>query len=139
MICASEQVKVRDLVAGYMDIAGGSPRRYFFEVARHFAAAEHEGERLEYFASPVDPPALERVRGRGRRRVCLTRERGARSFRAQPERGARNRKHPAATVGLCRLAAHHGRDGVHDSGFFRRRARMTSTPTTRRNTVQSWR
>jgi len=43
---------VRDLVAGAMDIAGSPARRYFFEVARHFTAAEHEQERLEYFASP---------------------------------------------------------------------------------------
>eukprot|EP00873_Tetraselmis_striata_P027357 jgi/Tetstr1/447621/TSEL_034982.t1 len=46
------ECRLADLVAGALDIAGGSPRRYFFEVASHFAAAEHEAERLEYFASP---------------------------------------------------------------------------------------
>lgn len=37
---------------GVLDVCSASPRRYFFQVLRHFARAEHEAERLEYFASP---------------------------------------------------------------------------------------
>lgn len=40
------------LVAGACDVTGASPRRYFFEVLRHFATEEHETERLQYFSSP---------------------------------------------------------------------------------------
>lgn len=39
-------------MAGALDVTGASPRRYFFEVLHHFAAAEHERERLEYLSSP---------------------------------------------------------------------------------------
>jgi len=46
------QAALRELVAGALDVNGASPRRYFFEVLRHFAAGEAEVERLEYFASP---------------------------------------------------------------------------------------
>lgn len=46
------QVAARDLVAGALDINGASPRRYFFEVLRHFATAPAEVERLQYFSSP---------------------------------------------------------------------------------------
>jgi sulfite reductase alpha subunit-like flavoprotein len=35
-----------------MDVASASPRRYFFEVMSFYAAAEHEKEKLQYFASP---------------------------------------------------------------------------------------
>ena len=40
------------LVQGVLDIAGASPRRYFFEVLQHFATSELEVDRLEYFATP---------------------------------------------------------------------------------------
>ena len=40
------------LVQGVLDISGASPRRYFFEVLQHFATAELEVDRLEYFATP---------------------------------------------------------------------------------------
>ena len=40
------------LVRGILDISGASPRRYFFEVLQHFATAELEVDRLEYFATP---------------------------------------------------------------------------------------
>lgn len=42
---------VRELVAGVLDIAGASPRRYFFQVLSHFATAAHERDRLAYFGS----------------------------------------------------------------------------------------
>ncbi|XP_072961674.1 NADPH-dependent diflavin oxidoreductase 1 isoform X1 [Typha angustifolia] len=45
-------IKLRSFVALAMDIASASPRRYFFEVMSFYAAAEHEKEKLEYFASP---------------------------------------------------------------------------------------
>ena len=32
---------------------GASPRRYFFEVLHHFATAELELDRLEYFSTPA--------------------------------------------------------------------------------------
>ena len=46
------QVRVAALVRGVLDISGASPRRYFFEVLQHFATAELEVDRLEYFATP---------------------------------------------------------------------------------------
>lgn len=46
------QVRVAALVRGILDISGASPRRYFFEVLQHFATAELEVDRLEYFATP---------------------------------------------------------------------------------------
>jgi len=45
-------VRVAALVRGILDISGASPRRYFFEVLQHFATAELEVDRLEYFATP---------------------------------------------------------------------------------------
>ena len=48
----SAQVRLGALVAGACDVCGASPRRYFFEVLRHFATEEHETERLQYFSSP---------------------------------------------------------------------------------------
>lgn len=48
---ASATVQIGPLVAGALDINGASPRRFFFQVLRHFAASEVETERLEYFAS----------------------------------------------------------------------------------------
>jgi len=41
---------LNDFVTNYLDI-GGSPRRYFFQVIRHFTDAQHEQERLDYFIS----------------------------------------------------------------------------------------
>ncbi|KAL0028461.1 hypothetical protein WJX77_008059 [Trebouxia sp. C0004] len=49
---SSIQVRVGALVRGILDISGASPRRYFFEVLQHFATAEVEVDRLEYFATP---------------------------------------------------------------------------------------
>jgi len=46
------QVRVAALVQGILNISGASPRRYFFEVLQHFATAELEVDRLEYFATP---------------------------------------------------------------------------------------
>ncbi|KAG2446563.1 hypothetical protein HYH02_008550 [Chlamydomonas schloesseri] len=43
--------RVRSIVAGCLDIGGGSPRRYLFQVLMQCAAAEHERERLAYFAT----------------------------------------------------------------------------------------
>ncbi|KAL3640443.1 multidrug-resistance type transporter [Castilleja foliolosa] len=45
-------VKLKSFVELTMDIASASPRRYLFEVMSYFATAEHEKERLQYFASP---------------------------------------------------------------------------------------
>lgn len=45
-------MRVAALVQGILDISGASPRRYFFEVLQHFATAELEVDRLEYFATP---------------------------------------------------------------------------------------
>ncbi|CAN1122977.1 NADPH-dependent diflavin oxidoreductase 1 [Linum perenne] len=44
-------IKLKRYVELAMDVASASPRRYFFEVMSFFASAEHEKERLEYFAS----------------------------------------------------------------------------------------
>ncbi|KAL8091377.1 NADPH-dependent diflavin oxidoreductase 1-like isoform X1 [Apium graveolens] len=44
-------VRLKDFVKFNMDIASASPRRYLFEVMSFFAAAPHEKERLQYFAS----------------------------------------------------------------------------------------
>ena len=49
---AGAQVQLGALVAGALDIAGASPRRFFFEVLRHLATDEHERERLEYLSTP---------------------------------------------------------------------------------------
>ncbi|KAL5581959.1 hypothetical protein UlMin_014401 [Ulmus minor] len=45
-------VKLKSFVQLAMDVTSASPRRYFFEVMSNFATAEHEKERLQYFASP---------------------------------------------------------------------------------------
>ncbi|GLT34031.1 hypothetical protein SLA2020_085770 [Shorea laevis] len=45
-------IKLRTFVELTMDVASAPPRRYFFEVMSFFATAEHERERLQYFASP---------------------------------------------------------------------------------------
>ena len=45
-------MRVAALVRGILDISSASPRRYFFEVLQHFATAELQVDRLEYFATP---------------------------------------------------------------------------------------
>ncbi|XP_052195718.1 NADPH-dependent diflavin oxidoreductase 1 isoform X2 [Diospyros lotus] len=45
-------IKLKAFVELTMDVASASPRRYFFEVMSYFASAQHEKERLQYFASP---------------------------------------------------------------------------------------
>ncbi|KAL6893937.1 hypothetical protein ACP4OV_008035 [Aristida adscensionis] len=45
-------INLKTFVALTMDVASASPRRYFFEVMSFFATAEHEREKLQYFASP---------------------------------------------------------------------------------------
>ncbi|KAF3443896.1 hypothetical protein FNV43_RR13586 [Rhamnella rubrinervis] len=49
---AKVPIKLKSFVELTMDIASASPRRYFFEVMSIFATAQHEKERLQYFASP---------------------------------------------------------------------------------------
>ena len=51
-------MRVGDLVAGALDVAGASPRRFFFEVLRDSAADPVEADRLAYFASPDGREAL---------------------------------------------------------------------------------
>ena len=51
-MCTLLQVRLRALVGGALDVAGASPRRYFFEVLRHFATDEREQERLQYLSTP---------------------------------------------------------------------------------------
>ncbi|XP_039683611.1 NADPH-dependent diflavin oxidoreductase 1 isoform X1 [Medicago truncatula] len=62
-------VKLRTFVELTMDVASASPRRYFFEVMRFFATAEHERERLEYFASPEGRDDLYQYNQKERRTV----------------------------------------------------------------------
>ena len=45
-------------MAGALDVAGASPRRFFFEVLRDSAADPVEADRLAYFASPDGREAL---------------------------------------------------------------------------------
>ncbi len=52
------QARVGDVVAGVLDVSGASPRRFFFEVLRHFSADPVEADRLAYFASPDGREAL---------------------------------------------------------------------------------
>ncbi|KAH9297724.1 hypothetical protein KI387_029406 [Taxus chinensis] len=66
---SSEPVKLRMLVESTMDIASASPRRYFFEIMSHFATAEHEKERLQYFASPEGRDDLYQYNQKERRSV----------------------------------------------------------------------
>ena len=49
---SGRQVRVGALVAGVMDVAGASPRRFFFEVLRSFTRDRTQADRLAYFASP---------------------------------------------------------------------------------------
>jgi len=46
-------VRLRALVAGVLDVAGGSPRRFLFEVLAAHAGEPREAERLAYFGSPA--------------------------------------------------------------------------------------
>jgi hypothetical protein len=39
------------LVQGVLDVAGGSPRRYLFQVLQHFVASPMEQDRLLHFGS----------------------------------------------------------------------------------------
>ncbi|KAJ4780650.1 NADPH-dependent diflavin oxidoreductase 1 [Rhynchospora pubera] len=45
-------IQLRTFVSRAMDVASASPRRYFFEVMSYYASAEHEKEKLQFFASP---------------------------------------------------------------------------------------
>ncbi|KAK9839678.1 hypothetical protein WJX81_005476 [Elliptochloris bilobata] len=49
---AAAEVRLGALVAGVLDVAGGSPRRFFFEVLARFASEPREAERLAYLFSP---------------------------------------------------------------------------------------
>nr|XP_029121099.1 NADPH-dependent diflavin oxidoreductase 1 isoform X3 [Elaeis guineensis] len=62
-------VKLKDFVALTMDVASASPRRYFFEVMSFYATAEHEKERLQYFASPEGRDDLYQYNQKERRTV----------------------------------------------------------------------
>ncbi|RDY13657.1 Protein SWEETIE, partial [Mucuna pruriens] len=62
-------VKLRTFVEFSMDVASASPRRYFFEVMSFFATAEHERERLQYFASPEGRDDLYQYNQKERRTV----------------------------------------------------------------------
>ena len=63
-------VRLRALVQGALDVAGGPPRQYFFEVLSHFTSDEVEQERLEYFGSPEGAEELHRY-CQGERRTVL--------------------------------------------------------------------
>lgn len=62
-------IKLKTFVELTMDIASASPRRYFFEVMSYFATAEHEKERLQYFASPEGRDDLYQYNQKERRNV----------------------------------------------------------------------
>lgn len=62
-------IKLKTYVELTMDIASASPRRYFFEVMSHYATAEHEKERLKYFASPEGRDDLYQYNQKERRTV----------------------------------------------------------------------
>ncbi|GAQ81743.1 NADP/FAD dependent oxidoreductase [Klebsormidium nitens] len=62
-------VRIGALVRAALDVASASPRRYFFEVLAHFATAEHEIERLQYFATAEGRDDLYRYNQRERRTV----------------------------------------------------------------------
>ncbi|KDP32944.1 hypothetical protein JCGZ_12975 [Jatropha curcas] len=62
-------IKLKTYVELTMDIASASPRRYFFEVMSFFATAQHEKERLEYFASPEGRDDLYQYNQKERRTV----------------------------------------------------------------------
>ncbi|KAK6152888.1 hypothetical protein DH2020_012527 [Rehmannia glutinosa] len=62
-------VKLKSFVELTMDVASASPKRYFFEVMSYFAIAEHEKERLQYFASPEGRDDLYKYNQKERRTV----------------------------------------------------------------------
>ncbi|XP_038697915.1 NADPH-dependent diflavin oxidoreductase 1 isoform X2 [Tripterygium wilfordii] len=62
-------VKLKTFVELTMDVASASPRRYFFEVMSFFAGAQHEKERLQYFASPEGRDDLYQYNQKERRTV----------------------------------------------------------------------
>ncbi|KAJ8567481.1 hypothetical protein K7X08_019689 [Anisodus acutangulus] len=62
-------VRLKTFVELAMDVASASPRRYFFEVMSYFATAEHEKERLQYFASPEGRDDLYEYNQKERRTV----------------------------------------------------------------------
>ncbi|XP_024040303.1 NADPH-dependent diflavin oxidoreductase 1 isoform X5 [Citrus sinensis] len=62
-------IKLRTFVELTMDVTSASPRRYFFEVMSYFATAEHEKERLQYFASPEGRDDLYKYNQKERRTV----------------------------------------------------------------------
>ncbi|KAK4279830.1 hypothetical protein QN277_011542 [Acacia crassicarpa] len=62
-------VKLKTFVELTMDVSSASPRRYFFEVLSFFAEAEHERERLKYFASPEGREDLYQYNQKERRTV----------------------------------------------------------------------
>ncbi|XP_077230356.1 flavodoxin family protein isoform X2 [Tasmannia lanceolata] len=64
-----DPIKIRTFVELTMDVASASPRRYFFEVMSFFAIAEHEKERLQYFASPEGRDDLYQYNQKERRTV----------------------------------------------------------------------
>lgn len=59
----------RALVAGALDVASATPRRYFFEVASRYATDADERERLAHFASAAGRDELYRYNQRERRTV----------------------------------------------------------------------
>jgi len=62
-------LSARSLVAGCLDIASASPRRFFYETAARFASNPDETERLVYFASPEGRDDLYKYGIRERRTV----------------------------------------------------------------------
>ncbi|KAI9085540.1 hypothetical protein K1719_032383 [Acacia pycnantha] len=62
-------IKLKTFVELTMDVSSASPRRYFFEVLSFFAEAEHERERLKYFASPEGREDLYQYNQKERRTV----------------------------------------------------------------------
>ncbi|KAD3640796.1 hypothetical protein E3N88_30019 [Mikania micrantha] len=65
----SVPINLKRFIELTMDIASASPRRYFFEVMSFFAGAQHEKERLEYFASPEGRDDLYEYNQKERRTV----------------------------------------------------------------------
>ncbi|GFP85303.1 NADPH-dependent diflavin oxidoreductase 1 [Phtheirospermum japonicum] len=66
---SSFPMKLKSFVELTMDVASASPRRYIFEVMSYFATAEHEKERLQYFASPEGRDDLYQYNQKERRTV----------------------------------------------------------------------
>ncbi|CAN8269766.1 unnamed protein product [Cochlearia groenlandica] len=62
-------IKLKTFIELTMDVTSASPRRYFFEVMSFYATAEHEKERLQYFASPEGRDDLYNYNQKERRSV----------------------------------------------------------------------